>query len=215
MLNKLTTICGGLVILAAAAADLNAEVTFRYTTDQDVYAVAPGGTVPVTIYLQETKGDADDSLLVTEGGLFHAGFGIDHLSTPSDPASILSESDIAEDAAFTGGSAVTLSPLTVRVLDGFLDEPGPMGTAAGNERLVPLATLNFTAGLVPGETTALRVTDFDDYGASADTLTWLGTELDAQIAPSPLFSIHVIPEPSATALSTGLLLIVLKRRRHA
>lgn len=191
----ITNMLGAAVLLVPLAAQ--AEVKFSFVTDQSVYSAGPSQRVPVQIFLQETISGGDTSLLGAESGLFSAGLKLTMLSPlPIQPARVLGIGDIKADAAFTGGSIKSVSLLTLLLADGILDEPGPEGDVLpSGVRRVPLGIFIFTTAPIYGQSTQMRVGDYDDFGKSSDTLTWVGTELDNAISPGS-FTISVVSEPA-------------------
>jgi hypothetical protein len=61
----------GVIALAGQA---NAAVSYSYVTDQANYNVAPGTTQTIRLYLRETLGNGDASVITGDGGL--GGFGV-------------------------------------------------------------------------------------------------------------------------------------------
>jgi hypothetical protein len=203
-------------VLTLLGARTDAAVVFRFATDRTSYQVVPGGRVAVHVLLEEQIGPTDVSVLATEGGLFSAGLKLAPVPPlPTYPAAVAGLSDIVGDPGFTGGSLKNLSPLTLILNDGLFDEPGPIGDPAGNGiRQVHLASFTFTASTIPGQVTTIKVTDYDDFGKSSDTLTWPGTELDNAITPGQFTITTVVPEPGTgfTLLAVGLLASLGARR---
>jgi hypothetical protein len=150
--------------------------------------------------------------LASESGLFSAGMKMTLLAPlAGQPATIFSPDDITPDSAFTGGSIKSTTPLTLVLADGILAEPGPAGDGTSNGvRRVPLGTFFFTTAPTFGQSTLMQIGDYDDFGKSSDTLTWVGTELDKSIAPAT-FTISVVPEASTLLLLFGGLLVLRKR----
>jgi len=211
--STLLAICLGCLWAGACHAG-----TFSFTTDKGVYSALPGSKVPVQVYLQEVTGGEAPSILDSEGGLFSSGLRcLPDLPLPEQPASPAALSDIVADAEFTGGSIKNLDPLFLLLADGILADPGPTGeTMPDGSRRVHLATLNFTCGSIAGESTSFKITDYDDFGISSDTLTWEGTELDNLIAPGRFTIATAIPEPAGfTILATGLLIFIRRPLRGA
>jgi len=217
-----TMICHFVGVLMALwlVTGADAALHFNFAPDRADYQALPGARVMVQLFLEEQAAPPDSSLLVAESGLFSAGLKLGALAPlPTEPASVLSASDIVADPAFTGGSLKSLSPLTLLLNDGILAEPGPAGDLVSDGlRRVRLATLWFTAGKVPGEVTTFKITDFDDFGISSDTLTWQGTELDKSITPGQ-FAVTIVPAPGAAlmfvALGVPALLVRRRSRRSA
>jgi hypothetical protein len=146
------------IFLPASAADAG----YAFGFDQASYLAAPGGTIDVSVYLQETGA----SSLVTDG-LTGAGVAVrfDVSPVPNQPAQVLSDAGIAASAAFDtlwGKSAqpslgyADLSLGAYGSLVYGVETPPDSGTYR-----VSLGTFTFTAGSASNETTLLLATNYD------------------------------------------------------
>ena len=178
-------------------------VDYKYVFDSDSYDVAPGGTVDVLVYLQETG-----TSVLKDDGLIGAGVKIrfDDPPLPGDPAEILSIADIVNISDFELVWSQSAQPGA-----GFADlSLGTFGFAYGAETSLgsgvyrlPLGKFTFTAGAAPSETTHIRATDFSDitddtvYYRNGDPLDPVA--LDGLIQDGTT-AITTVPEPSALAM---------------
>jgi hypothetical protein len=169
-----------------------------------------GQTVDVNVWLKQS---APDSLL-TDEGLFSAGVRLTYGSPGI--AEVLSLYDITPNPAFDDPSALlrdvgsTYSTLDMAVLDPF----SPIFPQSSTPDRIWLGTFKFT-GLSAG---TVDITAMDNPGVD-NTLTGLGTVLDATPIANGQASINAVPEPSSLVLFTGLVLvagpyILLRRRRQ-
>jgi len=83
------------------AGKTHAEPTYAYRFDQSDYTVFPGTTVDVRVFLVETLGAGDTSILATEG-MFSAGIRVVFSeAAPAAPAAmVLDVADILGNPAF-------------------------------------------------------------------------------------------------------------------
>jgi len=166
------------------------DYNYVYASGQSGYSVAPGGSVNVPIYLQETSGD-DSSLLSSENGLEQAGVQANVTTSPSDPANI---TGVNGNAAF--GSNITTTPLTFPSTTASISEflypsygTGVLATVfpSADVSEVFLGTLTITAGNTPGETTAFTLAALPegfDGGPIGNTFTYNSNyDLDANNDP--------------------------------
>ena len=209
-----------LALLAAATSPLvaRADPEYSYVFDAPTYVVAPNETVLVSVYLQETLGAGDTSLLSTEG-LFGAGVRV----TFGGPVAIASESDVIANPEFDQAPPVVdLVPGDSAGLLESVDFANPagavFGTAFGTDSFrILLGQFRFTAGASPGETTITAI-DFLP-GTSADTITGTTfTVLDDLIQPGSariqVRGLVAVPEPASLAmLACGVPILVVKLRR--
>ena len=156
-------------------------------------------SIDLRIYLRETNGT---NFLSEE--LFGASVLLDYSGLPQ-VVGVLSAADITPNTGFTD---LTPPPTATLNQAGFTGSVGldPLLSADTGPRIL-LGTFRLK-GLAAG-TTTLVATDRDLL--SADTITGLGTELDALIASgtaSITVNVSAVPEPS-TAISVSLLGIAL------
>jgi hypothetical protein len=177
----------------------SATPTYSFSTDQSTYTAAPGQVVPVQVYLNETLGDGDASLL-NAYGLLGAGVMAQEQSVTSDAPAVLDATDIMPGTGFDGGSVPTPSPNASLYEYPDFSSPAVTGTLSGNVANVYLGTFDFTAGQTPGTDMYLlttRAPDSQDFVANDPSFT----VLDPEIQSMP-FAIQVVaaPEPAGIAL---------------
>lgn len=196
-------LCIAVALSLAAARGASASPTYKYAFGQSNYVVGGGGTVNVDVYLDETLGIGDTSLLATEG-LFGAGMRVffNQAPVPPHPAQVLTASDISGNANFDD-TADQIKSVVSGVSAGIiqligLSSPAVFGTGGPPTYRAYLGTFTFHAGNVGNEVTHLRATDFDTMTDDTITNTSL-TSLDSSIADS-FATITVVPEPGSLTL---------------
>lgn len=187
----------------AFAAVVNA---YEFAFGQDAYVVAPGATMAVPVYFQETVGSQDTSVLAPGGaGLITAAVQVvgDPL-LPTQPAQVRSLSDIIPNPAFDV-PAPSLSLNAAKLSLGALEGSTVVGEEYTNGvyRLL-LGTFTFTAGDVPGEVTTIRATSFDP--TFTNIVDGNMHALDGTPVGETRATIRVVPEPSTIVLATAALL---------
>ena len=190
-----------------------AKADLIYEFDQSNYSVLPGATVDVSVFLTQT-GATD--VLTTEG-LDSIGGKVffNDPTLPTDPAVVLSESDITSNAAFDD-SGLEMTVLDPGISAGIEDSIGTSSSPVMGSSIL-LGTFRFTAGNVVGEVTNLRATDFDptvgnDSIVSGTNFTGLDNLLGADATAT--ITVSAVPEPgTATALVMGLVMLSQRRRR--
>jgi hypothetical protein len=215
-------VVAGLLALVSAG-KTHAEPTYAYRFDQSDYTVFAGATVDVRVFLVETLGAGDTSILATEG-LFSAGTRVVFSeAAPAAPAAmVLDVADILGNPAFDFplGPLRSLSPgVSAGLVENVsLSNPtGVMATGGPTTFETFLGTFRFTAGDVGNELTLLRATDFSPGAETITNLT--GTALDARISDARA-TITVIPEPATVVLLALAVLVLLtsglrhRRTRH-
>jgi hypothetical protein len=194
-----------------------AGITYSFVSDQDAYIVAPGGTVNVQVFLQETVDGTDTSLLVSENGLSSAQVTLQRISPePIEPALITAYTpDFDPPTHAVIENVFTSSELDVSQIADIGAPSGPMGLdLGGGVRRVPLLTAAVQAGTIRTEVTTFRLSDFPPI---PETVTWNNMlPLDDLISPFE-FTVTAIPEPSTifmvlTLAGVSLGLSVLRRR---
>ena len=156
------------------------ESNYAFVFEKSDYAVNPGGTVDVQVYLQETDGTQ-----LRDIGLVGTGVRIcsTDLPQPESPAKVLSDSDVFNVSDFDVVWSKTADPdLGCAGLSlGTFGKVYGLETATGSDIYrVLLGKFTFTAGSIANETTHIRVTDFNP--ALSDTVLADYTDLDSVIA---------------------------------
>ncbi len=201
--------------LAGGLPCARAAVEFTYVTDKAAYAGAPTSEVEVKVSLRETVTGADTSLLVSEGGIF----GADVQASTTGTATITGMTD--NTGLFTQLLSAATDPETLPaggVSTGAfsmlaLDDPGPMGTLAGNTRTLYLGSFTIDVGDVIGRVSTFIVSD---WPGGTNTYTNRGTALDSLIQPASFTVTVLAPEPlTAVPVAAGVLGLLLRRRRRA
>ena len=203
MIHRLLALA--LLIVVAAPFTARADPDYRYVFDASDYEVDPSGTVLVSVFLQETIGAGDTSLLSTEG-LFGAGVRLTFGTGPSDPARIASASDVIANPDFDQAPPlVDFVPESRPDCSRKSTRPIPRGRSSGSWSLpdtfrILLGQFRFTAGAVAGEATSIGAVDFLPP-PSDDTITGTNlTALDGQIlAGSARILVRARPFPSRAA----------------
>lgn len=193
--------------------------SYAYVAVSDTHVLNPGQTATVSIYITETLGIGEPSLIDTENGLYAGEVRIDPVSsTAVTPTTVLAETDVQIDPAFDDVlfSVIELNPAYLDIIGvfDFTVDPladGPKGTVAGDTRSIKLADVTFTAG-TEGETVVQLISS----PLGDNTVTLLGTPLDSNFAsPGPTISFTVLPEPTTLGLLGGAAMLVGRRRRTA
>jgi hypothetical protein len=206
-----------LLVLAAALAGSSARADFLYSFafEQSNYTVAPGGTVDVKVFLEETISGSSVSRLGTTGMLSAGVKLLFNDNPPTQPAALGSVTDIVFNPAFNSTllDLRSLSPgafgqLTEAVA---LGSPLVKGKGGPTTFEVLIGTFHFTAGSVPDEVTHLRAT-VPSIAANVAG----GTVLDKLIHDSTAtISVSSVPEPaSVTLLALGVLTAACYARRR-
>jgi hypothetical protein len=180
-----------------------ADFMYQFAFDQANYNVAPGGTVDVQVFLQETVSGGSTSRLSSDG-LISAGVKVRFdESAPSDPAKILATADMSFNPAFNSTvldlrtlSAGTSGQLTEAV---GLGSPAVHATGGPTTFSVLVGTYHFTAGSTAGQVTHLRAT----LPSLASNVTGTGLRLDPLIGDGSATittGAQVVPEPSSLVL---------------
>jgi hypothetical protein len=198
---------GLLVLLLGGTAGAAPVYTFAF--EQSNYEVVPGGTVEVRVFLRETLGVGDVSLLATEG-LFSAGVRVrfDDPPLPSSPSEVQTTADILGNPAFDFrfGPSKFLTPGSNAALLESLDlatHEGVKGTGGPTTFQVLLGAFRFTGGLLDAETTLVRATRFSPMSREIIT-NGTGTVLDPLVSDGrTTVGTHgpsVVPEPDSMVL---------------
>jgi hypothetical protein len=90
-------------LAAGLPAAARADITYQYVTDQTNYDLTPGGTVTVSVFLQETLTNGSQSLIVADGGMLSAAVSIDRVSGTSASISTSGSAQFGSTTANTTG----------------------------------------------------------------------------------------------------------------
>jgi hypothetical protein len=199
----------------------SAGVIYGFQFDQSNYVVNAGGTVNVAVYLRESFGAGDSTLLNAEG-LFGGGVRVyfNEPPVPSDRAEVLALGDILPNLAFD--NTATVYDLVPATSAGFFSNVGvsPLpasAVSAPSYHQVLLGTFTFTAGLNPGEITRLRATDFDatlEDNITNATFTVLDSLIADGTATITVSGVHAVPEPATLIVWSLLSCMGLAARRR-
>ena len=174
-------------------------VSYSYVFDMSEYEVPLGGTVDVSIYLEETGGT-----VFRDSGLIGAGVKVrfDNPPVPSNPAKIVTTADVTNISDFELEWAKSAEPEAgyADLLLGTWDYVYGMEVAPDVYR-IPLGRFRFSAGTVLGEVTNIRATDYDP--SSGDVVYYDNelnpVELDVLLNDATA-TITVTPEPGTLLL---------------
>jgi len=175
--------------------------------DQPVYQVAPGGTVDVSVYLQETVEAGDTPIFDSSQGDGLGSIGLSLFwndAPPSDPAKVLNDSDERENPAFdfvdTAAALADHAELNELIL--FNDPVYGIENPTDTFRVLA-GTFTFTAGSVAGENTLIRATDLDP--GQDDTLDSFGNVVLDSLISEATATVNVVPEPGSFVMLLGAL----------
>jgi hypothetical protein len=138
-------------------------VSYSYVTDQSVYSAPAGTAVSVRLYLKETPGAGNASLITAENGLEGFAVQINRAATglPAGPSSVFGLAADAVDFPDFSGSGYTFSTSSGGVAEGAVDVTATGGVPLANTGggaspavagEVYLGTLTVTAGTAGGTT---------------------------------------------------------------
>jgi hypothetical protein len=178
------------LLAALAGRPAQAGPLYQYLFSQSNYTVAPGGTVAVTVSIQETFNPQTDTSLLAPGtdGLVGAGVLVQVVPPlPSSPAQVLAVGAIQGSLAFDLAQVPQLPAPGVPNSAGLLElATNPVfGTITSQTRtsetvLLPLGTFTFSAADVPGQVTSLLAMDTTINGIPSDNnVTNSGVVLDS------------------------------------
>lgn len=211
-LIRLALLLAGLWAWAVSAAQ--AGGVYQYVFDQDTYALPPGETMDVPVYLQETVGAEDTPVLSPGGvGLITAGVRLlfNDPPQPSQPARVVNLFDIKENPDFDFPTS-SLTATTAKLSLGTLLNPTVHGyeESPGVYRVL-LGTFRFTAGEIEGQSTPIRATDYDP--GFDDVVTGDMRVLDNSPLVDGMATITTVPEPTtlgllACAAAVGMVLAI-------
>ena len=192
--------------------------SYRWVFDQSVYEANPGATVGVSVYLEETIEAGEIAIFDSSQGDGLGSIGLAVYwsdAPPSEPAKVLGDSDISENAGFdyvdTAAALADHAELNELIL--FNDPVYGVENPTDTYRVLA-GTFTFTAGSVTGEQTLIRATDLS--AAQDDTLDSYGNVALDPFITDGTASINVVPEPGSLALLLagvlGLALLCVRTR---
>jgi hypothetical protein len=202
------------VLAALAGRPALAGPQYQYVFSQANYTVAPGGTVAVTVSVEETFNPQTDTSLLAPGtdGLVGGGVAVQVVPPlPSSPAEVLTTGAIQGNSAFNLAQVPQLPAPGLANSAGLLElATNPVfgtitsQTATSETVVLPLATFTFTAGNIPGDVTNLVAMDTTIGGIpSENNITASGISLDALLQSGTAtitVTAAVVPEPSGLTL---------------
>ena len=197
------------IVLLFMSSQAQADIVYQF--DATNYSVAPGATVDVEVFIVQTGNTTNDPVDLSTDGLESAAVRVFFDGNPpTDRAEVLSTGNITFNPQF-GDSALQESDVMPGISAGLADSIFVSNPVTGTNILV--GTFTFTAGLVPGEVTNLRATDFGDFD---DTIAGDAnfTPLDDIIVDGvATITVTAIPEPGSMIFAGIGLVIGLRRRR--
>ena len=198
------------IVLLFMSSQAQADIVYQF--DATNYSVAPGATVDVEVFIVQTGNTTNDPVDLSTDGLESAGVRVFFDGNPpTDRAEVLSTGNITFNPQF-GDSALEQSDVMPGISAGLADSIFVANPVTGTNILV--GTFTFTAGLVPGEVTNLRATDFGDFD---DTIAGDAnlTPLDDIIVDGvATITVTAIPEPGSMIFLAGIGLVIGLRRRR-
>ena len=197
------------IVLLFMSSQAQADIVYQF--DATNYSVAPGATVDVEVFIVQTGNTTNDPVDLSTDGLESAAVRVFFDGNPpTDRAEVLSTGNITFNPQFDD-IALEQSDVMPGISAGLADSIFVSNPVTGTNILV--GTFTFTAGLVPGEVTNLRATDFGDFD---DTIAGDAnlTPLDDIIVDGvATITVTAIPEPGSMIFAGIGLVIGLRRRR--
>jgi hypothetical protein len=221
MRQRMTAWCvAAMLVLWTGIADA-ADPSYAFAFAQANYLATPGGTVDVTVYLQETVGSGTSVLDANGVGMYGAGVSLSFSSSASTPAKVVTTAGIVGNAAFNDANfemtAVTSTTATLSEVTDFLSFVHANNPTPGQTKyLMPIGTFTFTAGTTRGEVTTISTGS--NPGGDVNVTGGDFVALDSTIANASATITVAAPEPSSivilvTALFGTLAYFWKKRRR--
>jgi hypothetical protein len=212
----------GVVGLAGTAGAT--DTSYQYVSDLSSFTAAPGTSIAVNIFLQQTSPLSTD-LILARNGLHSAGFQLSRAGTVGDGgATITGAADQTgpgeEFAGGTGFAPVTVPSVSFSNIESVSAAAvsGPVGNANGSVRTVLLGTITLTVGTV-GSTFTLGARDLSNTntGLDLDSPPALGTPFTGASDLTFLISINPpVPEPGTLVLlGIGLSVLGTAGRRSS
>ena len=198
------------IVLLFMSSQAQADIVYQF--DATNYSVAPGATVDVEVFIVQTGNTTNDPVDLSTDGLESAAVRVFFDGNPpTDRAEVLSTGNITFNPQF-GDSALQESDVMPGISAGLADSIDFVANPVTGTNIL-VGTFTFTAGLVPGEVTNLRATDFGDFD---DTIAGDAnfTPLDDIIVDGvATITVTAIPEPGSMIFAGIGLVIGLRRRR--
>ena len=198
------------IVLLFMSSQAQADIVYQF--DATNYSVAPGATVDVEVFIVQTGNTTNDPVDLSTDGLESAAVRVFFDGNPpTDRAEVLSTGNITFNPQFDD-IALEQSDVVPGISAGLADSIFVSNPVTGTNILV--GTFTFTAGLVPGEVTNLRATDFGDFD---DTIAGDAnlTPLDDIIVDGvATITVTAIPEPGSMIFLAGIGLVIGLRRRR-
>lgn len=233
---KRLVVAFALALAVLGSPSARATLVYQYVADISSFTAAPGTSLDVHVYLQETASNGSSSFIAAQGGLLTGAFEVSRVSGDGYVSAITDSATLATDTfGAYGGTATTfgalnstgnlwrLSETSNSTYDALLRPTNPtsLGTVNGAVTQVLLGTLTLTVG------TTNSVLSLGNAKVGLHTSPWQGgapinLDLDNPAigylgASDFTFNIILnaaVPEPSSlTLLTLGFLGASLCRRR--
>lgn len=199
------------IVLLFMSSQAQADIVYQF--DATNYSVAPGATVDVEVFIVQTGNTTNDPVDLSTDGLESAAVRVFFDGNPpTDRAEVLSTGNITFNPQF-GDSALQESDVMPGISAGLADSIDFVANPVTGTNIL-VGTFTFTAGLVPGEVTNLRATDFgvlDDTIAGDANFTSLDDIIVDGVAT---ITVTAIPEPGSMIFLAGIGLVIGLRRRR-
>ena len=199
------------IVLLFMSSQAQADIVYQF--DATNYSVAPGATVDVEVFIVQTGNTTNDPVDLSTDGLESAAVRVFFDGNPpTDRAEVLSTGNITFNPQFDD-STLQESDVMPGISAGLADSINFVANPVTGTNIL-VGTFTFTAGLVPGEVTNLRATDFGDFDdtiAGDANLTALDDIIVDGVAT---ITVTAIPEPGSMIFLAGIGLVIGLRRRR-
>ena len=199
------------IVLLFMSSQAQADIVYQF--DATNYSVAPGATVDVEVFIVQTGNTTNDPVDLSTDGLESAAVRVFFDGNPpTDRAEVLSTGNITFNPQFDD-IALEQSDVVPGISAGLADSINFVANPVTGTNIL-VGTFTFTAGLVPGEVTNLRATDFGDFDdtiAGDANLTALDDIIVDGVAT---ITVTAIPEPGSMIFLAGIGLVIGLRRRR-
>ena len=199
------------IVLLFMSSQAQADIVYQF--DATNYSVAPGATVDVEVFIVQTGNTTNDPVDLSTDGLESAAVRVFFDGNPpTDRAEVLSTGNITFNPQFDD-IALEQSDVMPGISAGLADSIDFVANPVTGTNIL-VGTFTFTAGLVPGEVTNLRATDFgvlDDTIAGDANFTSLDDIIVDGVAT---ITVTAIPEPGSMIFLAGIGLVIGLRRRR-